>query len=231
MTGFDKIVEDAILAATQAPPPTYIDEITMRPESHIALDVEHFRTDINMQSALVQPPTPDTDPMMVNGVNVMPAFNSPLDTSAITGPVTKDEQRFIVMKRWLQGYTSFEIAQEIQLSPLTIQSYITEARTEIRAAQQAELLTLSSERVAGFSLVKSTAWAQYDLTKNSRWLQIVLRAEELISKLQGVLTDKMVHTGDIEIIHKLYDFKDDKYRAIEVEFEVHQAAISDAESI
>ena len=171
---------------------------------------------------LVNPLVGSTDvPVIVDGEPVPPPqFGIPRDASSITGPVTQEQQQYLIGKLWLQGYGFFEIAEYLKLHVSTVRTHVTTMREVFRDAQNTELLDLAAERVTGFALIKTAAWEQYEVTKNSRWLQVIMRAEELMAKLQGVLSDKVLHLHAGEVVHKLYDFTASAYDAIDAKGKV-----------
>jgi len=116
-----------------------------------------------------------------------------------------------VMTLWLQGYTVDEIRRnEGLVEQATVIQAINIKRKEIRAVQEADLLDLAAERIAGLKLVKTEARAFAALYpgKAAQFLTVILRSEEIEAKIEGVLSDKVLHLGRIQHDVKLYDFTD-----------------------
>lgn len=149
-----------------------------------------------------------------------PALGASRDNTLITGAVTKEQQQYLVGKLWLQGYNFYEIGQLLKLPTKTIRENVLETRELLRESQKADLLDLAAERIQGFSMVKKASWQEYEETRGSKWLQLVLRSEELIAKVQGVLSDKVQHLVQGEVALKLYDMDDSAFRAVEANFQV-----------
>jgi hypothetical protein len=205
MNGFDRMVIDALQAARNAK--VEVDPPVENLPSDETVDILLSRTPSN-ELALSNPLSDPASAKQLDNVPP-PRFGIPYDPSKVTGPVSKEQQLYLVGRLWLQGYTFYEIADYLKLPVATVQSYVAENREGFLKVQDAELQELAAERVAGFNMVKNAAWEQYALTPNSRWLQVIMRAEELAGKIQGVLSEK-VHMR-AEVIHKLYDFSDDAY--------------------
>jgi hypothetical protein len=171
---------------------------------------------------LVDPLVVEGDaPPVVDGTQLPPpVYGAPRDMSLITGTVTTEQQVYLAGRLWLQGYSFPEISLHLRLSLDTIQKYILQIRDDLHQAQQAHITELTAERVAGLSMVKAAAWEQYGRSYTSKWLAIILKSEELTAKLQGVLNERVQHQVQGTIVHKLFDFDDKGYTAIEATAEV-----------
>ena len=116
-----------------------------------------------------------------------------------------------VMKRWLQGYSIEDISYaEGGLKTATVMRAIEIKRNELAEIQQADINELVAERVAGLRVIKAEAheYLEFMPEKAAQLLTVSLRAEEMIAKLQGVLSEKVMHIGRIQHEVKVYDFVD-----------------------
>ena len=127
------------------------------------------------------------------------------------GRYEKDKfyQRCLV--KWLKGYSIDHIAQsEGNVSTSSILTAIRAKRAELRESQEAEIADLAAERIGGLRQLQQEAHEYLDFLpeKAPQLLTVALRAEESIAKIQGVLSDKVLHLGRIQHEVKYYDFTD-----------------------
>jgi len=118
-------------------------------------------------------------------------------------------QRCLV--KWLKGYSIDQISQsEGNADTSTILTAIRDKRLELKVAQEAELGELVAERIGGLRQLQKEAhdYLEFLPDKAPQLLTVALRAEENIAKIQGVLSDKVMHLGRIQVAVKLYDFDD-----------------------
>jgi len=121
------------------------------------------------------------------------------------------EVRDAVMRLWLDGMTLLEISQAVDEGMVTVHKIINEERAMLREQQDVDITHLAAERVEGFRRIKGKALGYLSIQPRqaAQLLAIAVRCEEQIAKIQGVLSDKVVHLGRIEHIErKLYDFED-----------------------
>mgnify|MGYP005817967221 FL=1 len=122
-----------------------------------------------------------------------------------------EQQYQRIMKHWLKGYTTDEImVREGITTPGIILTAINVKRGEIAAAQADEITNLTAERIAGMRLIKKEAhdYLEFIPDKAPQLLGVALKAEENIAKLQGLLSDKVMHIGRIDHTVKHYNFDD-----------------------
>ena len=116
-----------------------------------------------------------------------------------------------VMEKWLKGYSLASIS--VSEGNCTISS-LTRAlnikREELKESQEATLDLLVAERIGGLRQIQQEAHEYLELLpeKAPQLLTVALRAEEAVAKIQGVLSDKVLHLGRIQHDIKLYDFND-----------------------
>lgn len=116
-----------------------------------------------------------------------------------------------VMRAWIEGRSISEIMELVDSTYHLVLKAITQRRGELRDIQNEEILNLSAERIEAFRDIKSRALAAAKIkpSQTPQLLTVALRAEENIGRLQGVLTDKVLHIVRIEhVAKKLYDFED-----------------------
>ena len=125
--------------------------------------------------------------------------------------LAEQQMQHRVMKRWLQGYSIEDISYaEGGLKTSIVMRAIELKRKELAEIQQADINELVAERVAGLRVVKAEAheYLEFMPEKAPQLLTVSLRAEEMIAKLQGVLSEKVMHVGRIQHEVKVYDFVD-----------------------
>jgi hypothetical protein len=115
-----------------------------------------------------------------------------------------------VYKRFLQGYTPYHIAKELECHYNFVIQSIEAARGELNKWHSNKLSEMTEEAVEVFRMVQQVAWEHLEEGKREadKMLPIIARAEESISKIRGVLSDKVTHVGDITHHMKMYDFVD-----------------------
>ncbi len=116
-----------------------------------------------------------------------------------------------VMRLWIAGESISAIMEAVDSTYHLVLKAVAQKREELRDIQNEEILNLSAERIEAFRDIKSRALAAAAIkpSQTPQLLTVALRAEENIGKLQGVLTDKVLHIGRIEhVAKKLYDFED-----------------------
>lgn len=146
---------------------------------------------------------------------------------AALASLDSEHKKTLIMEYWLKGYAPKEIANILSISFYTLKELLEEARIELNEIQGAKLLDLTAERIEGFRLIKKEAWqrllgggkAPHNL------LNTLIRVEEDIAKMQGVLSDHVTHSGDITHNLKLYDFDESAYpQPIDAEFKIVEEA-------
>lgn len=114
-----------------------------------------------------------------------------------------------VARLWLQGYDQREISERTGHGIRTIRSLISVIREQLRDFHKADLAAMSDQSVAAISLIQQVAWERVEASNMdvSKYLGIILHAEEVKAKIRGVITDQAKVT--IEHRVKLYAIKDD----------------------
>lgn len=116
-----------------------------------------------------------------------------------------------VMRFWLDGEPISSIMEKLQSTYHLVLKALTERRTDLRDLQNADILEMAAERIEAFRDIKQKAVKGMEMRpgQTPQLLTVALRAEENIGRIQGVLTDKVIHLGRIDhVIKKLYDFED-----------------------
>ncbi len=116
-----------------------------------------------------------------------------------------------VMVKWLKGYSlsSISISEDVSMAVLTRALNI--KRKELQDSQEATIEILVAERIGGLRQIQQEAHeylGQVPPDKAASLLTVALRAEETVAKIQGVLSEKVLHLGRIQHEVKLYDFSD-----------------------
>lgn len=136
--------------------------------------------------------------------------NQASDRAAARG-LALERERATIMKLWLQGYSISDIqtATGVDAATSVIQA-IRLKRRELQEVQEAEILELAAERIEGLRQLQreSRTYMAILPDKAAQFLTVILRAEETMAKIQGVLSDKVIHLGRVEHHVKLYDFQD-----------------------
>jgi len=116
-----------------------------------------------------------------------------------------------IMMRWLKGYDIDYIARcEGSIDKRAVISAIERKRKEIAEITKADIEELIAERIAGLKVIKAEAFDYMEMfpEKAPQLLTVALRAEETQAKIQGVLSEKVMHLGRIQHDVKHYDFTD-----------------------
>lgn len=117
-----------------------------------------------------------------------------------------------VWKLWLQGKLLDDIADEVKLDHVTVRNMITVAREDLVKLNGLMLRDMAEESISVLKLVQTTAWNSIAQgLPSSKYLSIITKAEEVKAKIRGLLTDRVLHMGEIGINIKLYDFDDKAY--------------------
>lgn len=134
------------------------------------------------------------------------AINNP-DVRALAS-LDSEHKKMLIMESWLKGQTPKEIANLLSIDYIDLKRLLEEARVELREIQSGQLLDLTAERVEGFRLIKREAWSRLGSTWKAphNLLNTLLRVEEDIAKIQGVLSENVRHSGGVDLNLKLYDF-------------------------
>ena len=132
-----------------------------------------------------------------------------------------EQRRFQIAQRWLKGEPLQAIADQMGLHYITVLEDIQHMRQQLKEWQRDSLENLAAERIASFRNIQHHAWQLLELLpkQSNQLLSVILRAEEAIARIQGVLTDRVQHLVSGRLEHKLYDFVD-KLPAPTVEGEV-----------
>lgn len=122
---------------------------------------------------------------------------------------------------WLRGYSVVDIAEVIKKSTGDVIKILKDTRAQIAEWHKDELENIRAERIEGFRQVQRKAWNEYnslDAKPGSRLtaLQVIAKAEEAIARMQGVVEQKIKHSGNVDHRHKLYDFDNSGYKPAEV---------------
>ena len=124
-----------------------------------------------------------------------------------------EKERFYqrVMVKWLKGYSVSQIeVSEGNAGKDAIIAAINIKRGDLKEAQRADIEDLIAERIGGLRQIQSEAheYIEFMPEKAPQLLTVALRAEEAVAKIQGVLSEKVLHLGRIQHEFKMYDFKD-----------------------
>ena len=97
-----------------------------------------------------------------------------------------------------------------QVSESTILRCIASQRGRLSELYDGSMEELVAERIANLVNVKAEAYKYMTFMpgKAAQLLMVVLRSEETIAKIQGVLNEKHLVLGKIQHEVKLYDFED-----------------------
>lgn len=121
----------------------------------------------------------------------------------------------LIWTMWLSGYDIITIADTVNTATSCIASSddvvesIRRYRETSRDLHEADLRQLAAERVEAFRHIESAAWEAMSRTGTTpRYLSIVIKCEEDIARIQGVLSDKVQLLGRVVHEYKLYDFQD-----------------------
>lgn len=144
------------------------------------------------------------------------------DKIVLSGITALEQDRLYqrIMAKWLKGYSISDIGHsEGNLTQEQVMRGITVKRQELALAQKADIDHIVAERIAGLKLIKREAFEYMELMpeKAPQLLTVALRAEETQAKLQGVLSEKVMHLGRIEHTVKMYDFEDKTPGAIVID--------------
>ena len=92
----------------------------------------------------------------------------------------------------------------------TVIRCIESQREALKEIYKGDMETLAAERIANLTYVKHEAFRCLNFlpTKAPQLLAVILRSEEIVAKIQGVLNEKHLHMGRIQHDVKLYDFED-----------------------
>ena len=148
---------------------------------------------------------------------------SDLPTSSLVtlATLTKEQDYRIAGILWLRGYNIVDIARIIKSSTREVLDILRETRSNIAEWHKDEIENIRSERIEGFRQVQRRAWLEFELAKpgiKAQLLSIVMKAEETIAKMQGVIENKIKHSGTIDHRYKQYDFNNDNFpEAVEIE--------------
>lgn len=141
---------------------------------------------------------------------------APLPQQALTNTLTTRHAKLLGEREsieailyWLKGYTVPEMAVELGVGYHEILGILERGREYLREHYQSSADLLAAERITGFRLIQREARDFILSTPRQRaqLLSIILKAEENIAKIQGVLSDRVHHLVDIRP-PKLYDFQD-----------------------
>jgi len=131
-----------------------------------------------------------------------------------------------VAKLWLRGSSYLEI-QDGLVSVIGhrpdyhyVLAIVKTIRNELREFHRAQLDEHTNRCIEVLRMVQRRCWDDLeasDGTDASKLLNVVVRAEETIAKVSGVLTDKVQHIGDLMHHIKLYDFQDRYPQLIELQ--------------
>ena len=116
-----------------------------------------------------------------------------------------------IMEKWLKGHSPAEIARsEGNISLSTISTAVRVKRDQLKEVQVADIEDLIAERIAGLKTIRKTAYDYLEAypEKAPQLLTVALRSEETQAKIQGVLSEKVMHLGRIQHEIKMYDFTD-----------------------
>jgi hypothetical protein len=122
-----------------------------------------------------------------------------------------------VYKRFLQGYTPYNISKELECHYTFVLQAIEAARGELTQWHSNKLSDMTEETVEVFRMVQQVAWEHLEEGRREadKLLPIITRAEESIARIRGVLSDKVTHIGDITHHMKMYDFEDNYPEMVE----------------
>ena len=116
-----------------------------------------------------------------------------------------------ILRLWLAGDTMQQIMAQTGFSWATVSTYIKKGRENLKLVLDDSLENLAVERIEAFRDIKRRAVTLVDIKPNlaPQLLRVAMDAEVYIGKIQGVVSDKVVHIGKIQHEHKkLYDFND-----------------------
>ena len=120
---------------------------------------------------------------------------------------TRTLRRDTVQRLWLEGNRPGEIALELEVSIATINSDIIAIRKSLYEESEANLQEHSEQSVAILRRMLPKLWHEYETCATSsmriKALEQVRKTEEVIAKIRGVLSDKVI--ADVVHHHKLYD--------------------------
>ena len=136
----------------------------------------------------------------------MTQTRQPLHQSGKTLQLQRDVGRL-----WLQGHDTYDISLILGMPETRVQSVIRVIRDVLREANAQNLLAMSDQSIAAIDLVRSFCWGEVDndAPNKTTLLNIILRAEELKAKIQGILTDRLhVRVDEFQTI-KLYAIRDE----------------------
>ncbi len=120
---------------------------------------------------------------------------------------------------WLRGNTIAGIAEALTMQDTAVLDAIRDMRAEIKLQHDVDIRELVAERIEAFRLIQREAWTLFDTKsrQSPQYLALIIKAEENIAKIQGVLTDKVQHLHRI-VPPKLYDFDGSRFpEAIDAE--------------
>ena len=120
------------------------------------------------------------------------------------------QRRARVFESWMRGSSVEDISTAEQVSESTILRCIASQRARLSELYDGSMKELVAERIANLVNVKAEAYKymQFMPGKAAQLLMVVLRSEETIAKIQGVLNEKHLLLGKIQHEVKLYDFED-----------------------
>ena len=122
---------------------------------------------------------------------------------------TRRDHEILIL--WLKGYDIDYICRaQGDIDRKVVTATIMRKRGELAEVQEGDIKDLIAERIAGLRLIKAQAsdYLDYNPDKASQLLTVQLRAEETIAKIQGVLSEKVLHLGRIQHEIKMYNFED-----------------------
>jgi hypothetical protein len=123
---------------------------------------------------------------------------------------SREQTMWAVAELWYKGYRIKDISRELFVSVSYALQLLKDVREVVRTWHQDDLSNLAAERIEGFRLIQKESWdiaSTYPKQAN-QLMGVIIRAEENIAKIQGVLSDKVHHIGQVTHHVKLYDFED-----------------------
>jgi hypothetical protein len=110
---------------------------------------------------------------------------------------------------WLRGYSITEISNKLGCGYDIVRTTIVILRDQLRELNKATMEEQAAKSIARLDMVQARAWEVLDEgAEPAKMLGVLIRAEETEARITGALSEKRVHSGSMDVVHKMYDFTD-----------------------
>lgn len=131
-----------------------------------------------------------------------------LATQASALSLAREQQLFHTAQLWMRGNSVFAISLEQGREQVEVIRDIRLMRGRMAKWQDSDLREIAAERITALRQIIAEAWRMQDTYPTARILTVIHRVEATIGRIQGVLSDKVMHLHGGTVKLKLYDFTD-----------------------